>query len=152
MGYAAVAQTARRIQAPIIGGGGLQTWEHGIQFMMWGARLVTACTEIMWRGWDVVTKIVRGMELFRQEQGYGSYDEIVGQALVNLRPAAELETVIAAPLVDLERCSGCGGCVKPGHCFAVSLVDGKAVVDPAKCYGCGICVALCPTRALYFES
>ena len=29
----------------------------------------------------------------------GSYDEIVGQALANLRPAAELETVIAAPLV-----------------------------------------------------
>ena len=152
MGYAAVAQTARRIKAPLVGGGGVQTWEHGIQFMMWGAQLVTACTEIMWRGWDVVTKIVEGMEAFRQEQGYGTYEEIVGQALVNLRPAAELQTVAGAPLVDIERCSGCGGCVKPGHCFAVTLVDGKAVVDPVKCYGCGICVALCPTRALYLES
>lgn len=50
MGYAAVAQTAGRVGIPIIGGGGLQTWRHGIEFMMWGATLVTACTEIMWRG------------------------------------------------------------------------------------------------------
>jgi dihydropyrimidine dehydrogenase (NAD+) subunit PreA len=152
MGYAAVAQTARRIDAPIIGGGGLQTWQHAIQFMMWGASLVTACTEIMWRGWDVVTKIVEGMEEFQQEQGYGSYGQIVGRALGNLRPAAELETVPGAPIVDLERCSGCGLCVKPGHCFAVTLADGKAVVDADLCYGCGICVALCPTNALSFKA
>jgi dihydropyrimidine dehydrogenase (NAD+) subunit PreA len=151
MGYAAVAQTARRIQVPLVGGGGLQSWEHGIQFMMWGATLVTACTEIMWRGWDVVTKIVEGMEEFRQEQGYRSYEEMVGRALINLRPAAELKTMSGAPHVDLDLCGGCGHCVKPGHCFAVKLIDGKAVVDPAKCYGCGICVALCPTRALFFE-
>jgi dihydroorotate dehydrogenase subfamily 1 len=150
MGYAAVAQTARRIQVPIIGGGGLQTWEHAIHFMMWGASLVTACTEIMWRGWDVVTKVIEGMEEFRQEQGYASYDEMVGRALANLRPAAELETLAGAPLVDLDLCGGCGHCVKPGHCFAVTMVDGKAVIDPELCYGCGICIALCPTKALYF--
>jgi dihydroorotate dehydrogenase subfamily 1 len=150
MGYAAVAQTAGRIQVPIIGGGGLQTWEHAIQYMMWGASLVTACTEIMWRGWDVVTKIVEGMAEFQQEQGYGSYDQVVGRALGNLRPAAELETVPGAPIVDPELCSGCGLCVKPGHCFAVTLANGKAVVDAGLCYGCGICVALCPTHALSF--
>ena len=90
------------------------------------------------------------MEEFRQEQGYGSFDEIRGRAVSNLRPAAELETVPGAPLVDLDRCNGCGLCVKPGHCFAVTLFDGKSVVDPVKCYGCGICVALCPTHALAF--
>jgi dihydroorotate dehydrogenase/NAD-dependent dihydropyrimidine dehydrogenase PreA subunit len=148
MGYAAVAQTARRINVPLVGGGGLQTWEHAIQFMMWGATLVTACTEIMWRGWDVVTKIVDGMERFRQEEGYGSYGEITGRALANLRPAAELEIIAGSPTVDLERCNGCGICVKPGHCFAVEIVDGKAVIDPVGCYGCGICVAMCPTHAL----
>ena len=152
MGYAAVAQTARRVTVPIIGGGGLQTWEHAIQYMMWGACLVTACTEIMWRGWDVVTRIVEGMEEFRTEQGYSSYEAIIGRALANLRPAAELETLAGAPIVDLERCSGCGFCVKPGHCFAVSLVDGKAVIEPGLCYGCGICLALCPTNALSFPA
>jgi dihydroorotate dehydrogenase subfamily 1 len=152
MGYAAVAQTARRVNVPLIGGGGLQKWEHAIQFMMWGATLVTACTEIMWRGWSVVTKIVEGMERFRREEEYASYGEITGRALATLRPAADLETIVSAPTVDLERCSGCGICVKPGHCFAVAIVDDKAVIDPALCYGCGICVAMCPTHALSFDT
>ena len=148
MGYAAVAQTARRISIPIVGGGGLQTWEHGIQFMMWGATLITVCTEIMWRGWDVVTKVVAGMEKFRVEQGSESYHEIIGRALPNLRPAAELVPLPGAPVVDLGRCTGCGKCVSPGHCFAVTIVKGKAVIDAGKCHGCGICVAVCPTGAL----
>ena len=148
MGYASVAQTARRIHVPIIGGGGLQNWQHGIEFMMYGATLVTACTEIMWRGWEVVTKTVAGMEKFLVEQGYNSYNEIIGKALPNLRPAAELETLPGAPIVDLERCNGCGLCLKPGHCFAITLEDNKAVVDKEKCYGCGICVAVCARKAL----
>jgi dihydroorotate dehydrogenase subfamily 1 len=152
MAYAAVAQTARRVQVPIIGGGGLQTWKHGIQFMMWGASLVTTCTEIMWRGWDVVTRIVKGMEKFMLDQGYNSYSDVIGRALPNLRPAAELVATPGAPIVDLERCNGCSLCLKPGHCFAITLVNEKAVVDPEKCYGCGICVAVCPHRALSFAA
>jgi dihydroorotate dehydrogenase subfamily 1 len=148
MGYAAVAQTARRVSIPIIGGGGLQNWQHGIQFMMWGATLITVCTEIMWRGWEVATKIVDGMERFLADQGYGSYDEVIGRAVANLRPAYELNAIQGAPVVDNDRCIGCGKCLKPGHCFAISLVDEKAVVDEEKCYGCGICVAVCPVNAL----
>jgi dihydroorotate dehydrogenase subfamily 1 len=150
MGDAAVAQTARRVRIPIVGGGGIQTWQHAIEYMMWGATLVTACTEIMWRGWEVVTRIVSGMEKFLEEQGYSSWDEIVGRALPNLRANVQLEPLSGAPQVDLERCNGCSICLKPGHCFAISLVDGKAVVDAAACYGCGICVALCPRKALAF--
>lgn len=150
MAYAAVAQTARRVQIPIIGGGGLQTWKHGLQFMMWGASLVTACTEIMWRGWDVVTRIVKGVEKFMLDQGYNSYGEITGRALPNLRAAARLEVLSGAPAVDAERCNACGICLKPGHCFAITLIGDKAKVDAEECYGCGICVAMCPQKALSF--
>jgi len=128
----------------------LQTWQHGIEYMMWGATLVTSCTEIMWRGWEVVTKIVDGMERFLQDQGYDSYDDVIGRALPNLRAAADLEALPGEPVVDLERCNGCGICLKPGHCFAITLADEKAVVDAVQCYGCGICVAVCPRKALYF--
>ncbi len=57
-----------------------------------------------------------------------------------------------APLVDQDRCTGCGLCVKPGHCFAITLLEGKAVVDAARCYGCAICIALCPPKALSFAA
>lgn len=150
MGYAAVAQTAKRVNIPIVGGGGLQKWRHGIEYMMWGATLVTACTEIMWRGWEVVAKIVEGMEKFLLDQGYNSYNEIIRRALPNLRAAADLKALPGAPVVDLERCNGCGICLKPGHCFAITLADEKAVVDAEQCYGCGICVAVCSRKALRF--
>ncbi len=150
MGYAAVAQTARRVKVPLIGGGGLQNWQHGIEFMMYGATLVTACTEIMWRGWEVVTKTVKGMDKFLEEQGHTSYDAIIGRALPNIRAAADLEAIPGAPSVDLERCNGCGLCLKPAHCHAITMVDKKAVVDQAACYGCSICVAVCPSKALAF--
>ncbi len=150
MGYAAVAQTAKRINIPIVGGGGLQKWQHGIEYMMWGATLVTTCTEIMWRGWEVVTKIVKGMEKFLLDQGYDSYDDVIGRALPNLRAAADLEALSGAPVVDLDHCNGCGICLQPGHCFAITLADEKAVVDAEQCYGCGICVAVCPRKALSF--
>ncbi len=150
MAYASVAQTARRTGLPIIGGGGLQTWRHGIEFMMYGATLVTACTEVMWRGWDVVTKIVTGMDRFLAEQGYESFKDIIGAALPTLRPAAELEPLPGAPTVDLKSCNGCGLCSKPAHCHAIEMIDKKAVVHEAECYGCGICVAICPSKALSF--
>ena len=54
LGYAQVAAVARRVEVPIVGGGGLETWEHAVQFMMWGATLVTACTALMWYGFEVI--------------------------------------------------------------------------------------------------
>ena len=152
MGYAAVAQTAQRVDIPIVGGGGLQNWKHAVEYLMWGSTLVTTCTEIMWHGWNVVTRIVEGMERFLDEEGYDSYDDVTGRALSNLRPAAELETVVDAPTVDLQRCNGCGICLRPGHCFAMELIGDKARVEADKCYGCGICVALCPQDALRFAN
>jgi dihydroorotate dehydrogenase subfamily 1 len=150
IGYAALAQTAQAIGIPIVGGGGIDTWRHAVEYMMWGATLATACTSIMWRGWEVVTKIVRGVDEFMAEQGYTSYDELVGLALSNIRANVELEPLPGAPVLNPELCNGCGLCTKPGHCTAIVLEDGLPVITAELCKGCSICVALCPRGALSF--
>lgn len=150
MGYAAVAQTANAIDIPLVGGGGIEKWQHAVEYMMWGATLVTACTSIMWHGWEVVTKIVRGMEEFPAQQGYKSYEDLIGLAVGSIRANADLEPLPGAPVVDPERCNGCGLCTKPGHCTAIEMREGLAVVTPERCLGCSICVALCPRKALSF--
>ena len=149
MGYAMVAQLARRCSIPIIGGGGIETWQHAVEFMMWGATLFTVCTDLMWRGWERIGETLTGMGSFMRSQGYASYAELVGRSLPQFRAAEQLEPVIGAPRVDEAVCIGCGACLKPGHCDAISMTqDNVASVDAEACLGCGICMAVCPVGAI----
>lgn len=54
------------------------------------------------------------------------------------------------PVLDLEKCHGCGRCQVSLACpmGASSVVDGKLVIDPAKCNNCGRCIGKCPFKAL----
>ena len=150
-GYAMVAQAAKRVATPIIGGGGIMNWQHCVQYMLWGARLVTACTSLMWYGFELIPRMLAGMERYMEEMGFSSYDALVGRALHNIRPAAELEMLDDLPALDPARCNGCGLCLRPGHCYAIEMQDDLPVIDGNKCLGCGICVAICPRKALSFR-
>ncbi len=53
------------------------------------------------------------------------------------------------PVLEPERCVGCGKCVKLCPVDALYLDEHKkAVIDPNKCLGCGICVKNCAKKAL----
>lgn len=146
--FANVSLVAKRVGLPIIGGGGIRTWEDGIQMMMWGARALTGCWLVMYEGFPAIRRIVDGMEKFMEKQGYGSYEEIIGLALPNLRPATEIEVIPNHAEVNMERCNRCRKCLAIGHCEAISEVNDQLVVDAALCTGCGVCRALCPRKAL----
>jgi dihydroorotate dehydrogenase subfamily 1 len=152
LGFAQVASVARRVGVPVVGGGGLETWEHAVQYMMWGATLVTSCTALMWYGFEVIPKVLDGMETFMAEQGYAGYADLIGRAAPLLRAAEDLDVVSGTAVVDADACIGCGRCLKPGHCDAVTLVDKKAVIAPERCLGCSVCAVLCPTAAIAMQS
>ncbi len=147
MGFSHVAQVAMNTGLGVIGGGGLETPEDCIMMMMWGATLVTMCTSIMWHGWDVADKAVRGMESYLDEMQV-TYEDIIGKSLPYLRSSSDLTATPGWALVDRELCNGCGKCTRPGHCDAVTIVDRKSVIEGQRGLGCGICVAFCPTGAI----
>jgi len=149
-GYAMVAQVAKRVDIPIVGGGGLMNWQHAVQYMLWGAQLVTACTSLMWYGFELIPKILNGVEKYMEEMGFTSYDDLVGGALYNIKSAADLGMIEDVPVVDPDKCNGCGLCLRPAHCYAIEMSDNLPVIDPEKCLGCGVCVAICPRKALSF--
>ncbi len=151
-GYAMVAQTASRVSLPIVGGGGIMDWQSAVQYMLWGSKLVTACTSLMWYGFELIPQILDGMEKYMKEMGFTSYDQLVGRALYNIRPASDLEMIPEVPALDDVLCTGCEACLKPGHCYAIEMVGGLPEIDEEKCMGCGACVAVCPTGALYFQA
>ncbi|HOJ10430.1 MAG TPA: 4Fe-4S binding protein [Clostridiales bacterium] len=148
MGFSLVANIAKKTNLPIVGGGGLETWQDSIMMMMWGADLVTVCTAAMWYGWENITKQVKGMEKYLEEMGYSDYTQITGKSLQHLRSSSDLDALKGWAAVDKEKCIGCGKCEKPAHCTAVKIENKKSVIDPEKCLGCGICEALCPTKAI----
>lgn len=53
------------------------------------------------------------------------------------------------PLIDPQKCDGCGLCVRACPTGALALQEGKAVVArPLTCEYSGLCEAVCPTRAI----
>jgi len=50
--------------------------------------------------------------------------------------------------IDVERCTGCGACVKVCPTGALYLVDGRAALDGTLCRECEACLAACPTVAI----
>ena len=55
----------------------------------------------------------------------------------------------ALPFIDVERCNGCGECVRDCPESALVMVAAKAIIAlPKKCTYCTACEGLCPERAI----
>ncbi|MFC1716927.1 4Fe-4S binding protein [Candidatus Poribacteria bacterium] len=149
--YKSVAQVVQNVDIPVCASGGISNWRDNVEMIMWGATLTSACTVLMWEGFEVIEKIVEGTEKFMEEQGYSSYDEMRGLALEHLATPDEIGLVEGAAVVDEDKCIGCGKCLKPAHCNAVELKDGIACIDTEKCVACSVCVVLCPVQAIQMK-
>jgi ferredoxin len=57
-------------------------------------------------------------------------------------------TFRAKQLTVLSFCQGCGTCVQACPNFALSIVNGKAVLDRSRCILCGYCAPACPQFAI----
>ena len=69
--------------------------------------------------------------------------------IISRRPCVMLKSVKKAPplTVDLDKCSGCGLCMKIG-CPALSLRGEKVEIDRTQCVGCQVCMQMCHRDAL----
>lgn len=55
-------------------------------------------------------------------------------------------------IIDSERCSGCGLCVKVCPYQAIRMDKNIAKVDTILCRGCGMCASICPSGAATLRS
>jgi len=57
--------------------------------------------------------------------------------------------MVEMPLIEPEKCNGCGLCVTVCRCQAVVMVDNVAsIIETKLCGWCALCEIVCPTGAI----
>jgi len=71
------------IKVPIIGVGGISSWQDALEFILAGATAVEVGTAIAIRGLEVFKEIREGLTRYMIEEGFSSIKELIGCAHVN---------------------------------------------------------------------
>ena len=77
----AVYDLAKALEVPVIGIGGITTWQDAVEFLLAGASALQIGTAVSLRGWKVFREIAGGIEAYLESEGFSSVREIVGLAL-----------------------------------------------------------------------
>jgi len=77
----AVYDLAKVLDIPVIGIGGITTWQDAVEFLLAGASALQIGTAVSLRGWKVFREINEGIEAYLESEGFSSVSEIVGLAL-----------------------------------------------------------------------
>ncbi len=144
-----VSEVAPNVSVPISATGGIMSPEDVIKYLMVGATNVQICTSIIVGGYDIINKLVKGLEEYMEKNGYSFIQDLIGAALPNIVPLDKIEREPPVNAeVDPSKCIGCGFCVARCLYEAISMSEGKASVDTDKCDGCGLCTDFCPVKAI----
>ncbi|MBS7608058.1 dihydroorotate dehydrogenase [Candidatus Bathyarchaeota archaeon] len=69
-----------RVRVPIIGCGGVTSWQDAVEFMLAGASAVQIGTAVALKGPSIFRSVVRGIDAYLRKKGFRSVKEIVGLA------------------------------------------------------------------------
>ncbi len=150
LAYRHVAQIRMKSpDLPIAGGGGLASWRHVVEMIMYGATVPTFCTILYLKGFEILEKFKKKLLEYMDRMGYETLDDFRGMALKHIVTPDKVKYKNIIPRIDKEKCNGCGVCTNIGSCMVMELQDDKAaVVRKQECYGCGVCYWLCPKDAI----
>lgn len=73
-----VYEVFRKVKVPVIGCGGIATWQDAVEFMLAGASAVQIGTAVAYRGLEVFSSVAKGIDAYLEKKGFGSVREIVG--------------------------------------------------------------------------
>lgn len=139
---------------PISGMGGIETWQDAAEFFALGCENVQITTAVMQYGYRIIDDLIAGLSFFMRENGYKNIHDFSSKALQNfVNPDKLNRDTVVYPVVDREKCIGCGrcfiSCSDAGH--QAIVFDGdvrKPQISAKKCVGCHLCLLVCPCNAI----
>jgi dihydroorotate dehydrogenase (NAD+) catalytic subunit len=78
-----VYEVYREVDVPVIGCGGITTWQDAVEFMLAGASAVQIGTAIAFKGLEVFKSVTKGINAYVKKKGFINVKEIVGLAHKN---------------------------------------------------------------------
>ena len=144
-----VAEVARAVDLPIMGGRGANTWRDVVEFLMAGATAVQLVQAVMLRGLGHVREVLDGLQRFMERRQYAGVAEIQGKALKHIYSNADLVEKVKPLYADfnLRQCTGCRRCVEACWYDAIKFYR-KAVPVKENCAGCSLCSQVCPAGVI----
>ena len=73
-----VYEIYERVKTPIIGCGGVTTWEDAVEFLLAGASAVQIGSAIVWKDLGVFNSVSKGIDRYLRMKGFRSVRDIVG--------------------------------------------------------------------------
>ena len=70
----------RSVDVPVIGCGGISSWQDTVEFMLAGASAVQIGTAIAFKGVSVFSSVAKGIETYLKKRGFKNVKELVGLA------------------------------------------------------------------------
>jgi len=70
----------RSVDVPIIGCGGISSWQDAVEFMLAGASAVQIGTAVAFKGVGVFSSVAKGIDAYLKRKGFKNVKELVGLA------------------------------------------------------------------------
>ena len=156
IGLRCVAQLRQASHLPILGQGGISSWEDAVQYMAVGADAVQVCSEVMLNGYKVIGPMLKGLRAYLEEKGFDDVRALKDKAIGLISAHENLQKMpLSYPQIQHDKCVRCGKCVTicgESEHQALRLDDGYVAVDKQRCVGCGLCRFVCPAGAITTQS
>lgn len=76
IGFKCVAQLSQSSELPILGMGGISSWEDAAQYIALGSDAVQVCTEVMINGYGIIKGLKAGLLNYLESKGFNSISEL----------------------------------------------------------------------------
>ncbi|MEM0150299.1 MAG: dihydroorotate dehydrogenase [Thermoplasmata archaeon] len=81
IGLRAVYDVRKEMEIPIIGVGGILSWEDAVEYILSGANAVQVGSGIYYKGFNIFKEINEGIENYMKSEGYEKIDDFSGLAV-----------------------------------------------------------------------
>jgi dihydropyrimidine dehydrogenase (NAD+) subunit PreA len=153
---AKVLEITATVSIPVIGIGGIFTYDDCARYLMGGSAITGMCSAIYSRGVGVIKEAIDGLSTFMDRKGYKSVKDLTGICVKDFSyirdwPREEAPMAVITPVVpkfDGQKCNKCGICEKlcPYGAISDSKTEGPKINDA--CMGCSWCQGHCPKDAV----